>query len=130
MPFPLQSLAAVLQVTPAQTRGPFYPRELPLDASNDLVTVRGQAEPAQGTVTDIVGRILDTRENSLRGTREKIWQCNVFGRYHHPWDRRDAPLDFGFQGCDRMMLMYELSPRERGLLKKGELPIWDFPDDY
>jgi protocatechuate 3,4-dioxygenase beta subunit len=28
----------------------------------------------------------------------EIWQCDANGRYHHLADRRDAPLDDGFQG--------------------------------
>ena len=31
----------------------------------------------------------------------EIWQCDANGRYHHPWDRREAPLDPNFQGYGR-----------------------------
>ncbi len=84
--------------TPAQTTGPFYPRELPLDRDNDLATVMGAVAPAQGSLTHVFGAVRDTDGRPLSGARVEIWQCNTFGRYHHPADRRDAPLDPGFQG--------------------------------
>jgi protocatechuate 3,4-dioxygenase beta subunit len=34
-------------------------------------------------------------------SRVEIWQCNAFGRYHHPRDRRDAPIDENFQAYGR-----------------------------
>lgn len=95
---PFVAWAAVLRPTPAQTTGPFYPRELPLDRDNDLVTVAGAPERAKGELTHVFGRVLDTEGRAVAGARIEIWQCNAFGRYHHPNDRRDAPLDPGFQG--------------------------------
>jgi protocatechuate 3,4-dioxygenase beta subunit len=34
----------------------------------------------------------------VAGARVEIWQCNAFGRYHHPGDQSAAPLDPNFQG--------------------------------
>ena len=90
-----------LTPTPRQTTGPFYPVSLPLDADNDLVVVRGSDRRATGIVTHIAGRVSDARGRSVRGARVEIWQCNAFGRYHHPSDRRDAPIDPYFQGYGR-----------------------------
>lgn len=84
--------------TPRQTTGPFYPVDLPLDRDNDLARVVGAASPAQGQITHLFGRVLDERDQPIAGARIEIWQCNAFGRYHHPRDTRDAPLDPGFQG--------------------------------
>lgn len=89
---------AALTATPQQTTGPFYPIELPLDRDNDLARVTGAAAPAQGQITHVLGRVLDREERPIAGARIEIWQCNAFGRYHHPRDTRDAPLDPGFQG--------------------------------
>lgn len=93
--------AAASLRTPAQSRGPFYPVELPLDSDNDLVQVEGRSGLARGEVTDLRGRVLDERGRVLSGARIEIWQCDAFGRYHHPWDRRNAPLDENFQGYGR-----------------------------
>ena len=90
--------ARQLLTTPPQTPGPFYPAQLPLDRDNDLVTVDGQAGQAQGEIVELTGRVLDDRGQPIGNARIEIWQCNAFGRYHHPRDRRDAPLDPGFQG--------------------------------
>lgn len=92
------SALAALAATPRQSTGPFYPVELPLDRDNDLVRFGGAAQQAQGQITHVFGRVLDRDARPIQGARIEIWQCNAFGRYHHPRDTRDAPLDPGFQG--------------------------------
>lgn len=89
---------AELLATPRQSRGPFYPAELPLDQDNDLVTVAGGSGMAKGDITHIAGRVVDGKGRPVRAARIEIWQCNAFGRYHHPRDHRDRPLDPNFQG--------------------------------
>ncbi len=84
--------------TPAQSRGPFYPTELPLDHDNDLVTVAGRPGIARGEIAQVIGRVLDEQGRPVRSARVEIWQCDANGRYRHPWDRRDVPLDPYFQG--------------------------------
>jgi len=96
-------LAAGRIPTPPQSLGPFYPRDLPLDHDNDLVRVAGAAEPAKGQITHVFGRIIDEEGRAIPGARVEIWQCNAFGRYHHPRDTRDVPLDPGFQGYGEMV---------------------------
>ncbi|NIR29773.1 MAG: intradiol ring-cleavage dioxygenase [Gammaproteobacteria bacterium] len=93
--------AARLLLTPPQTPGPFYPLRLPLDTDNDLVRVRGRSGMAGGIVSNVVGRVVDDRGRAVRGARVEIWQCDANGRYHHPWDRRQGPLDENFQGYGR-----------------------------
>ena len=85
--------------TPAQPRGPFYPREIPLDSDSDLVRVAGRAGLAKGEVTHLFGHVTDDRGRPVTGARVEIWQCDANGRYHHPGDRRDdIPRDPDFQG--------------------------------
>ncbi len=93
--------ATQLQRTPPQSLGPFYPATLPLDTDNDLVLVRGRSGIATGVITHITGRISDDRGRIIAGALVEIWQCNAFGRYHHPRDRRNAPIDENFQGYGR-----------------------------
>jgi protocatechuate 3,4-dioxygenase beta subunit len=95
---PLSALAEALTLTPAQTEGPFYPRELPLDRDNDLATVAGAAQGAKGTIAHVFGTVRDVLGRAVTGARVEIWQCNTFGKYHDARDRRIAPLDPGFQG--------------------------------
>lgn len=100
---PARTLAAHLKRTPRQSRGPFYPAELPLDKDNDLVTVAGRPGIARGEIADVVGRILDDHGRPLANAQVEIWQCDANGRYRHPWDRRDAPLDPNFQGYGQFL---------------------------
>ena len=89
---------AQLAATPRQTEGPFYPTQLPLDADNDLVAVKGAQAPARGIVTHVSGRILDPSGKPVAGARVEIWQCDSQGIYLHPRDRDQNRRDAGFQG--------------------------------
>ncbi len=91
---------AALTPTPLQTPGPFYPETLPLDSDNDLVSVAGRPGKAEGEVLHLFGRVLDESGRALTGVRVEIWQCDAFGRYHHPRDGGAA--DPNFQGFGRM----------------------------
>jgi protocatechuate 3,4-dioxygenase beta subunit len=90
--------SANLLATPPQMRGPFYPLTLPDDKDNDLTTVTGRSGVAKGTITNVAGRVLDESGRPMRGVLVEIWQVNGYGRYHHPGDRQDKPLDPNFQG--------------------------------
>ncbi|MEA3412513.1 MAG: protocatechuate 3,4-dioxygenase [Pseudomonadota bacterium] len=92
------ALAGVLRETPRQSAGPFYPVDLPLDDDSDLVHVMGRAEPAAGKIADLTGRIVDRNGKALTGLRVEIWQCDANGRYRHPRENGDRPVDPGFQG--------------------------------
>lgn len=93
---PFSAIAETL--TPPQTEGPFYPRELPLDRDNDLATVTGSKAGAKGTITHVFGTLQDESGRAIAGARLEIWQCNAFGKYHDPRDRSVRPIDPGFQG--------------------------------
>lgn len=90
--------AGLLQPTPRQPAGPFYPAELPLDDDADLTVVAGSTQHAKGHITDLAGRILDINGRALQGVRVEIWQCDANGRYHHPHDRGGQGVDANFQG--------------------------------
>jgi protocatechuate 3,4-dioxygenase beta subunit len=92
--------AAALVATPRQTAGPFYPETLPLDADNDLVAVQSRSERAAGVVTHVWGRLLAEDGRAIDGALIEIWQCDAFGRYHHPRDR-GGRADPNFQGYGR-----------------------------
>ena len=90
--------AALLSRTPSQSAGPFYPARKPLDQDNDLAQVMGRPGRAKGDLLHIMGRVLDPSGRAIAGTRVEIWQANAHGRYDHPRDPRNAPLDPDFQG--------------------------------
>jgi protocatechuate 3,4-dioxygenase, beta subunit len=96
--------APALVATPAQTEGPFYPTDWSGDIDSDLVRVTGAAAQAQGQITHVLGRILDTSGAPIQGAAIEIWQCDATGIYRHPRDthwlrERDA----GFQGRGRAL---------------------------
>jgi protocatechuate 3,4-dioxygenase beta subunit len=85
-----------LRPTPAQTEGPFYPRTIPAEHDTDLTEVAGHP-PAQGTRLYLAGRVVSRDGISHPGATVELWQCDVFGRYHHVGDE-GSPRDDGFQG--------------------------------
>jgi protocatechuate 3,4-dioxygenase beta subunit len=89
---------AGLAPTPRQSRGPFYPDELPLDTDNDLVRVDGRGALADGIVTDLRGAVLDPGGAPIDGATIEIWQCDANGRYIHRFDRGPGKRDPNFQG--------------------------------
>jgi len=88
--------------TASQTEGPFYPTDWSGDVDNDLVRVVGEDAQAQGQITHILGRVLDTSGTPIPGAAIEIWQCDASGIYRHPrdthWFRK---RDGNFQGRGR-----------------------------
>jgi len=39
----------------------------------------------------------------VAGTLVELWQCNSAGRYHHPVDQHDAPVDPNFTGVGQIV---------------------------
>lgn len=99
---PRRALAALLP-TPPQSEGPFYPPSLPRDIDADLVRVTGLDARAMGTVTHVVGRVLDRDGRPVPRALVEIWQCDANGRYLHPGDRGRNPRDPAFQGYGRTL---------------------------
>ena len=91
-------LAHALVATPRQGEGPFYPLKPHAETDIDLPQLEGRAEPATGEVIFVRGQVTDTTGNPLPNARIDVWQANHWGRYAHPEDQNDAPLDPNFQG--------------------------------
>ncbi|MDW8444250.1 MAG: protocatechuate 3,4-dioxygenase subunit beta [Acetobacteraceae bacterium] len=49
----------------------------------------------------VSGRVLDEEGRPVAGTIVELWQANAAGRYRHPVDDHDAPLDPNFLGVGR-----------------------------
>jgi protocatechuate 3,4-dioxygenase beta subunit len=75
-------------------------RKLP--CGDDNLAVMGPGRIALGQLIHIGGRILDEAGRPVRGAVVELWQANAAGRYFHPNDQRDAPLDPNFIGNGRI----------------------------
>jgi protocatechuate 3,4-dioxygenase beta subunit len=76
----------LLPPTPRQTAGPFYPQTKPADADADLATVAGADGTATGTILLVEGRVMAPDGRPVADALVEIWQCDAYGRYHHPYD--------------------------------------------
>lgn len=83
--------------TPQQTKGPFYPVEKKLDQNADLTIKDGSSRRAKGQVIYIEGKVLSVDCTPIAGALVEIWQACESGRYDHPSDPNQAPLDPDFQ---------------------------------
>ncbi len=59
---------------------------------------RLDGKDAQGQRIIVGGRVLDEAGRPVAGTTIEVWQANAAGRYDHPGDTHDAPLDPHFHG--------------------------------
>jgi protocatechuate 3,4-dioxygenase beta subunit len=81
--------------------GPLVPAGFIRDKDGDL-TVHGKGTPL-GERMVVAGRVLDADGKPVRRSLVEIWQANASGRYHHPVDTHDAPLDPNFHGMGRAL---------------------------
>jgi protocatechuate 3,4-dioxygenase beta subunit len=101
---PLSTLGhaqAGIRPSPAQTLGPFYPRnatERPTNTDADLLTVDGDRVLSKGVPLFLVGRVVDRRGQPVSGAVVEIWQCDGNAVYHHPDGGADSERDPAFQG--------------------------------
>lgn len=79
--------------------GPTVPKGFVKSGDNDL-TIHGKSAPL-GEKMVLTGRLLDADGRPIRRSLIEIWQANASGRYAHPGDQHDAPLDPNFVGMGR-----------------------------
>ena len=88
-----------LVLTASQTVGPFFHDCLMRDGARCDVLATDSTE---GTHIRIAGRVIDGDGAGVPDAMLEIWQANHHGRYNHPADRRDLPLDSAFTGYGRI----------------------------
>ena len=86
-------------LTPSQTVGPFFHDCLMREDARCDVLVSGTTE---GKRIRVEGRVLDGDGAGVPDAVIEIWQANHHGRYNHPSDTRDLPLDPAFTGYGRI----------------------------
>ena len=92
--------------TASQTAGPYVhigliPKQAGFDIfENNFGNVLA-TDSSEGSRIRIEGRIHDGTGAPIRDMLVELWQANAHGRYAHPADRQDKPLDPGFRGWGR-----------------------------
>jgi protocatechuate 3,4-dioxygenase alpha subunit len=91
------------RVTPEATIGPFYPGAFLSGFPQDLWNIAPLlAHRPQGQPIVFAARFLDSAGLPVPSLVVEFWQANASGRYRHPDDRSDAPLDPQFDGFARL----------------------------
>ena len=97
---PLKRLVP-MQQTLSEITGPLFSDIRLEPGENDLTRVPNREKEAMGERLIVVGRVLDENDRPVPHTLIEIWQANAAGRYHHPVDQHNAPLDANFIGAGR-----------------------------
>ncbi len=85
-----------LRGTPSQTVGPFF--RIGLERFR-CIELAGPDVSGQRIVLE--GRVLDGDALPVPDAIVEIWQANSYGKYAHPEDMQDKPLEPGFTGYGR-----------------------------
>jgi protocatechuate 3,4-dioxygenase alpha subunit len=102
----MMSSLPYLKETPSQTAGPYVhigliPQQAGFDIFATNFTNVLVAPDTTGERIRIEGRIFDGMGAPARDILVELWQANAAGRYNHPADRQDKPLDPTFRGWGR-----------------------------
>lgn len=105
-----------LRTTASQTVGPYLHIGLTWLVTDDLV-----GEGVAGERITIEGRVVDGDGKPVDDALVEIWQANAHGRYDHPDDTRNVPLEPGFKGFGRVAT--DAAGRFRfATIKPGQVP--------
>lgn len=86
-----------LQATVSQTVGPFFTIGLTRLNKVDLA-----GPGVSGERVTIVGQVLDGDRQPVPDALLEIWQANSHGKYAHPADEQNKPLESAFHGFGRI----------------------------
>jgi len=86
-----------VQATTSQTVGPFFKLGLQWLNLENLV-----GEGVSGERITIQGRVLDGDGVPVPDAILEIWQANAHGKYAHPEDTQNKPVEPGFKGYGRV----------------------------
>lgn len=89
-----------LNATTSQTVGPYYHIGLTWLNREDLTV-----EQTLGERVAITGQVIDGNSDVVNDAMLEVWQANAAGKYDHPEDDQDKPLDPNFEGFGRVLLL-------------------------
>ena len=105
-----------LNATTSQTVGPFFSIGMCRSIKQDLADT-----DVSGERVSIMGRVLDGVGQPVPDAILEIWQANSHGKYAHPEDDQDKPLDANFSGYGRIPTNAEGNFRFT-TIKPGQVP--------
>jgi protocatechuate 3,4-dioxygenase alpha subunit len=113
-----------LPETPSQTAGPYVhigliPNQAGFDIFQNNFSGNIAGPGVAGERIVIEGRIFDASAHVARDVLVETWQANAAGRYNHPADRQDKPLDRGFRGWARTGTDFETGVYRINTIKPG-----------
>jgi protocatechuate 3,4-dioxygenase, alpha subunit len=86
-----------LQATTWQTVGPYFRIGLAHLYEADIA-----GENIPGQHIHVQGRVFDGNLQPIPDAIVEVWQANAHGKYAHPDDQQDKPLERGFRGYGRI----------------------------
>jgi len=115
--------------TLSELTAPVYGHGSLQSGDDDLTLNAGTGAPALGERIIVTGRVLDETGRPVPGTLLEVWQCNAAGRYQHPSDNHDAPLDPNFTGAGRV-LSDEAGAYQFTTIRPGAYPWRNGPNTW
>ena len=113
--------------TASQTGGPYVhiglaPKQAGFDIfENNFGNVLVQPE-TKGERIRLEGQVFDGSGTVLRDVLIEIWQANAAGKYAHPADTQDKPIDPTFRGWGRTGADFETGFYSFETIKPGPVP--------
>lgn len=96
---PLKRLVPIQQ-TLSEITGPLF-ADVELEPGENDLSRDTTGKEALGERIIVVGKVMDENEGPVPNSVIEIWQANAAGRYRHPVDQHNAPLDPNFIGAGR-----------------------------
>ncbi|MEC4721937.1 protocatechuate 3,4-dioxygenase subunit alpha [Noviherbaspirillum sp. CPCC 100848] len=115
-----------LKETASQTAGPYVhiglaPKAAGFDIFEKNFTNVLAGPDTQGEKIRIEGRVFDGSGTPVRDVLIEIWQANAAGKYNHPADRQEKPLDKSFRGWGRACSDFETGVYAFETVKPGSV---------
>jgi protocatechuate 3,4-dioxygenase alpha subunit len=87
-----------LHATTSQTAGPFF------TIGFEWLTIKELAGPGvSGERITLEGKVFDGDGEPVLDAVIEVWQANAQGKYNHPEDKQDKPVEPGFRGFGRIL---------------------------
>ncbi|WP_341702149.1 protocatechuate 3,4-dioxygenase subunit alpha [Ferrovibrio sp.] len=116
-----------LRETASQTAGPYVhiglaPHQAGFDIFQQNFSNQLAGPLTRGERIAIEGRVIDGTGTPLNDALLEIWQANAAGRYSHPADSQDKPLDADFRGWGRTGADFDTGIYRFDTIKPGPVP--------